>query len=155
MSTHTNTHSAKPSGHPAGLLLGLTGALLALLILNLAVFDDLRIDPSAGVLETFAKPQHLSSLVAVLIAAALVAFKHRSAARVAVVVAWIEIAAFAFFHVIPVEVGPARPYWGDGMADALQWVGLLSIIAVSAAIVRVARRSSKGAVTPAAASLRS
>jgi len=155
MSTHIHTHIAKPSGHPAGLLLGLIGALLALLILNLAVFDDLRIDPSAGVLETFTKPQHLSSLVAVLIAAALVAFKHRSAARVAAVVAWIEIAAFAFFHVIPVEVGPSKPYWGDGMGDALQWVGLLSIIAVSAAIVGVARRSSKGAVTPAAASLRS
>ena len=155
MPTHTNTRTDKPSGHPGGLLLGLTGALLALLILNLAVFDDLRIDPSAGVLETFTKPQHLSSLVAVLIAAAMVAFKHRSAPRVAVVVAWIEISAFVFFHVIPVEVGPSKPYWGDGMGDALQWVGLLSILAVSAAIVRVARRSSKGAVTPAAASLRS
>src|SRR3954453_11877865 len=155
MSTHGSTHIDKPSGRPAGLLFGLTGALLALLILNLAVFDDLRIDGSAGVLETFAKPQHLSSLVAVLIAAALVAFKHRSAARVAVAVAWIEIAAFTFFHAIPVKVGPSKPYWGDGMGDALQWVGLLSILAVSAAIVRVARRSSKGAVTPAAASLRS
>jgi hypothetical protein len=155
MSTHITPHIAKPSGHPAGLLLGLTGALLALLTLNLAVFDDLRIDPSAGVLETFTKPQHLSSLVAVLIAAGLVAFKHRSAARVAVVVAWIEIAAFTFFHVIPVEVGPSKPYWGDGMGDALQWVGLLSILAVSAAIVRVARPSSQGVVAPAAASLRS
>ena len=153
MQTHMNTPTAKPFGRPATLLLGLTGALLALLILNLAVFDDLRIDPSAGVLETFTKPQHLSSLVAVLIAAALVAFKHRSAARVALVVAWIEIAAFAFFHVIPVEVGPSKPYWGDGMGDALQWVGLLSILAVSAAIVRAARRSSKGAVTPVAASV--
>ena len=155
MQTHTNTRIDKPSGAPSGLLLGLTGALLALLILNLAVFDDLRIDPSAGVLETFLKPQHLSSLVAVLIAGALVAFKHRSAARVAAVVAWLEITAFAFFHAIPVEIGPSKPYWGDGMGDALQWAGLLSILAVSAAIVRVARRSSKGPVTPAAASLRS
>src|SRR5688500_9841941 len=142
MSTHTSPHIAKPSGHSAGLLLGLTGALLALLILNLAVFDDLRIDPSAGVLETFLKPQHLSSLVAVLIAAGMVAFRHRSAARVAAVVAWIEIIAFAFFHAIPVEIGPSKPYWGDGMGDALQWTGLVLIIAVSAAIVRVARRSS-------------
>jgi hypothetical protein len=155
MQTHENTHIAKPSGAPTGLLLGLTGALLALLILNLAVFDDLRIDPSAGVLETFLKPQHLSSLVAVLIAAGLVAFKHRSAVRVAAVVAWIEITAFAFFHAIPVEIGPSKPYWGDGMGDTLQWAGLLSILAVSAAIVRVARRSPQGAVTPAAASLRS
>ena len=140
MPTHTTPHIAKPAGRPAWLLLGLTGALLALLIGNLAVFDDLRVDPSAGVLETFLKPQHLSSLVAVLIAGALVAFKHRSAARVAMVVAWIEIAAFTCFHLIPVEVGPSKPYWGDGMGDTLQWVGLLSILAMSAAIVRVARR---------------
>src|SRR5215217_6428772 len=153
MPTHTNTHIDTAPGRPTRLLLGLTGALLALLILNLAVFDDLRIDPSAGVLETFTKPQHLSSLVAVLILAALVAFRHRSAARVVVVVAWIEIAAFAFFHVIPFEVGPSKPYWGEGMGDPLQWVGLLSILAVSAAIVHVARRASKGTVTPVAATI--
>ena len=92
-------------------------------------------------IETFAKPQHLSSLVAVLIAGALVAFKHRSAARVAAVVAWIEV-----------EVGPSKPYWGDGMGDPLQWVGLLSILAVSAAIVRVARHAPKAHATPAPAS---
>ena len=153
MQTHRNLRSDKAPGQLDRLLLGLTGALMALLILNLAVFDDLRIDPSAGALETFTKPQHLSSLVAVLIVAALVAIKHRSAARVAMVVAWIEIAAFAFFHVIPVEVGPSKPYWGDGMGDPLQWVGLLSILAVSAAIVRVSRRSPRVTVTPAAASL--
>src|SRR3954447_26418899 len=153
MPTHTNSQMDKPAGRPARLLLALTGALLALLILNLAVFDDLRIDPSAGVLETFAKPQHLSSLVAVVIAGALVAFRHRSAARVAMVGAWIEISAFAFFHVTPVEVGPSKPYWGEGMGDPLQWVGLLSILAVSAAIVCVARRASKGTVTLGAASL--
>src|SRR3954454_15521923 len=155
MSTQSSTHNDQPSRRPAGLLLGLTGALLALLILNLAVFDDLRIDPSAGVLETFAKPQHLASLLAVLIAAALVAYKHRSAARVAMAVAWIEIAAFTFFHLIPVEVGPSKPYWGDGMGDALQWLGLVSIVAVSATIVRIARRSTNTTVTPVAASLRS
>src|SRR6478672_4107909 len=155
MTTSDDDHTNEVSGPRTGLLLGLTGALLALLILNLAVFDDLRIDPSAGVLETFAKPQHLSSLVAVLIAGALVAFRHRSAARVAMVVAWIEISAFTFFHVIPVEVGPSKPYWGDGMGDTLQWVGLLSILAVSAAIVRVARRSSNAAVTPVTASVSS
>jgi hypothetical protein len=153
MSTPTHPHGGQPSRPRAGLLLGLTSALFALLVLNLAVFDDLRIDPSAGLLETFTKPQHLSSLVAVLLAAGLVAFKHRTAARVAAVVAWIEIAAFTFFHVIPVEVGPSKPYWGDGMGDALQWVGLLSILAVSAAIVWTVRRAPEGAATPAVASL--
>src|SRR5918995_1855583 len=114
MQTHDTTLLAKPSAASGGALLFLTSALLALLVLTLAVFDDLRIDPSAGVLETFLEPQHLSSLVAVVIAGALLAFRHRSAARVAMVVAWVEIAAFTFFHVIPVEVGPSKPYWGDG-----------------------------------------
>jgi hypothetical protein len=154
MQTHRTTHIDKPSGAPAGLLLGLSGALFALLVLNLAVFDDLRVDPSAGVFETFLKPQHLSSLMAVVLAAALLAFKHRAAARVAAVVAWIEIAAFTLFHVIPFEVGPTKPYWGDGMGDALQWFGVLSIIALSMAIVRAARPSRNVAVTPTAASRR-
>jgi hypothetical protein len=153
MRAHNHIKNDQPAGHPVGLLLGLTGALLALLILNLAVFDDLRIDPSAGALDTFTKPQHLASLVAVLIAGGLVAFRHPAAAKVAVVVAWVEIAAFAFFHLIPVAVGPSKPYWGDATGDPLQWVGLLSILAVSAAIVHVARRTSKGSVTLAGASL--
>src|SRR4051812_13105434 len=141
MITHRSAHTDKTSGSLSGLLLGLSGALMALLTLNLAVFDDLRIDSSAGVLETFTKPQHLASLVAVLIAGGLLALKHRSAARVAAVVAWIEIAAFTFFHLIPAEVGPSKPYWGEGMGDTLQWVGVVSILAVSAAIVGAVRRT--------------
>src|SRR3954462_12944680 len=153
MTTQRTAHLDKPSGRPTGLLLGLTGALLALLILNLAVFDDLRIDSSAGVLETFAKPQHLASLVAVVIALVLVAVKHRAAARAAAVVAWIEIVAFTFFHVIPVEVGPSKPYWGEGMGDTLQWVGLASILTVSAAIVVAGRRAPKPEVSAGVSSV--
>jgi hypothetical protein len=153
MTTPRDVHTGKASGPPTGLLLGLTSALLALLTLNLAVFDDLRIDSSAGVLETFTKPQHLSSLIAVLVAGVLLAFKYRSATRVAAVVAWIEIAAFTFFHLLPVEVGPSKPYWGDGAGDALQWVGLVSIVAVSAAIVGAVRRTSKPSIPTAAASV--
>jgi hypothetical protein len=136
-------HIPTRSSRPAALLLGLTGGLLVLLVLNLALFDDLRTDPSAGALETFTKPQHLSSLLACLLAAVLIAARHRLAIRVAAVVAWIEIAAFTFFHGIPVEIGPAKPYWGEGMGDALQWVGFVSILACSAAIVVVAQRSGR------------
>ncbi|HSP29519.1 MAG TPA: hypothetical protein VLN74_13285 [Ilumatobacteraceae bacterium] len=135
-------------------LLGLTSALLALQVLNLAVFDDLRTDESVGVIETFTKPQHLSSIVAVLLAVILVARRHRHAARVAVTVAWIEIAAFTFFHGIPVQIGPAKPYWGDGSGDALQWLGFLSIMACSAAIVVVGRqRSTRAAAIPTRSSI--
>ena len=123
-------------------LLGLTSALLALQVLNLAVFDDLRTDPLVGAVETFTKPQHLSSLLVVLGAVVLVALRHRAAARVAAAVAWVEIVTFTFFHGIPVEIGPSKPYWGDGTGDALQWVGFLSILECSAAIVVVAGRTS-------------
>src|SRR5215213_272655 len=149
MTTYTDALTQQASGSPRRLLLGLTGALLALLILNLAVFDDLRIDSSAGVLDTFAKPQHLASLVAVALAGVLLAFRHRSAARVAAVVAWIEIAAFTFFHLVPVEAGPSKPYWGEGTGDALQWVGVVSILAVSAGIVYAVRRTTKTSVPTA------
>ena len=133
------------------LLLALTGGLLAALILNLVLFDDLRTDPSADIAGTFLAPQHLTSILACLLAVALLAVRHRSAARVAAVVAWIEIVAFTFFHGIPVEVGPAKPYWGDGMGDLLQWVGFLSILALSAAIVSAVQRTPNGAITPAVA----
>jgi hypothetical protein len=141
-------------GRLARTLLGLTSALLVLQILNLAIFDDLRTDPLAGAIETFTKPQHLSSILAVLLAVVLVALRHRAAARVAVVVAWIEIAAFTFFHGIPLEIGPSKPYWGDGTADALQWVGFVSILACSAAIVFVGRNRSSRPAAPAAAAIR-
>ncbi len=136
---------------PARQLLGLTSGLLALQVLNLAVLDDLRTDQAAGVLETFTKPQHLSSIVAVLLAVILVARRQRHAARVAVTVAWIEIAAFTFFHGIPVQIGPAKPYWGEGSGDALQWLGFLSIMACSVAVVVFGRqRSSTSAATATA-----
>ena len=74
------------TGRPARKLLGLTSALLALQVLNLAVFDDLRTDPLVGAVETFTKPQHLSSIVAVLLAVVLVALRHR--ARLAWLWSW-------------------------------------------------------------------
>ncbi|MGK2947404.1 MAG: hypothetical protein ACSLFP_02430 [Acidimicrobiales bacterium] len=139
--TVTRSHDTTP-GRPVRHLLGLTSALLALQFLNLAVFDDLRTDPLAGVVETFTKPQHLASILCVLLAVVLVAMRHRVAAGVAVAVAWTEIVTFTFFHGIPVEIGPSKPYWGDGTGDALQWVGFLSILACSAAIIVAARQRS-------------
>jgi hypothetical protein len=153
MTTHRDAPTNKAFGPPHRLLLGLTGALLALLIVNLVVFDDLRIDSSAGVLDTFTKPQHLSSLVAVAIAGVLLALKHRSAARVAAIVAWTEIAAFTFFHLLPVEAGPSKPYWGEGTGDTLQWVGVVSILVVSAAIVLAVRRTPKPSLATRAATV--
>ena len=129
---------ARSVGKPR-LLLALTSGLLAALILNLVVFDDLRTDASADVVGTFLAPQHLTSILGGLLAVVLLAMRHRWAPRVALTVAWIEIVAFLFFHGIPFEIGPSKPYWGEGTADALQWLGFALILACSASVVRVAR----------------
>jgi hypothetical protein len=129
---------ARPVTKPR-LLLALTGGLLAALILNLAVFDDLRTDETADLAGTFLAPQHLTSILAGGLAVVLVGMRHRWAPRVALTVAWVEIAAFVFFHGIPFEVGPSKPYWGDGMGDPLQWLGFALILACSAAVIWVAR----------------
>ena len=149
MSSQTTT--TREAAGPQRLLLALTSGLLAALTLNLVLFDDLRTDATADVAGTFLAPQHLASILAGLLAVVLVAVGHRSAARVAGVVAWTEIVAFTFFHGIPVEIGPAKPYWGEGMGDLLQWVGFLLILAVSAAVVRTKRRAPRRDVTPAVA----
>ncbi len=140
---------ARSVGKPRRLLAS-TGGLLAALIINLAVFDDLRTDGSADVAGTFLAPQHLTSILACLLAVVLLAMRHRWAPRVAVTVAWIEIVAFLFFHGIPFEIGPSKPYWGDGMGDALQWLGFTLILACSAAVVWVARTRASEARTPLA-----
>ncbi len=146
MSTQTTTPR-----NGARLLLALTSGLLVALILNLVVFDDLRTDEAATVAGTFLAPQHLTSILAGLLAMVLVAVGHRWAPRVALTVAWIEIAAFVFFHGIPFEIGPSKPYWGDGMADPLQWLGFALILACSAAVVRVASQRASDATRPLAA----
>ena len=115
------------------------------------MFDDLRTDASATVAGTFLAPQHLTSILAVLLAVVLLAMRHRWAPRVALTVAWIEIGAFLFFHGLPFEIGPSKPYWGDGMGDALQWFGFALILALSVAVVRVARSRGSNATRPLAA----
>jgi hypothetical protein len=142
-----STQTTTPRGKPR-LLLALTSGLLAALILNLIVFDDLRTDASADLAGTLLAPQHLTSILAALLAVVLLAMRHRLAPRVALTVAWIEIGAFLFFHGIPFEVGPSKPYWGDGMGDELQWLGFVLILACSAAVVRVARSRASDATRP-------
>jgi hypothetical protein len=147
-------HTESPTPRDgARLLLVLTSGLLAALILNLVVFDDLRTDETADIAGTLLAPQHLASILAGVLAVALVAMRHRWAPRVALTVASIEIAAFVFFHGIPVEIGPSKPYWGDGMGDPLQWFGFALILAISASIVSVARRPAPAETRRLAASV--
>jgi hypothetical protein len=75
---------------------------------------------------TFLTPQHLTSILACLLAVVLLATRHRWPPRVALTVAWIEIVAFLFF----------------------QWLGLALILALSAAMVTVARTRASDAARP-------
>ena len=52
------------------------------------------------------------------------------------------LVAFGFLlsHGIPAETARTKPYWGDGSADALQWLGVSLIWACCAAVVTFARR---------------
>jgi hypothetical protein len=51
---------------------------------------------------------------------------------------WLEIAGFALAHALPFQFGRTEPYWGDGAADALQWIGLLAVFACAAAVLVLA-----------------
>jgi hypothetical protein len=133
------TPLAEPSERSVAPLVALLSAQSVLVALTLAVFDDLRVDPEATFANTFGQPQHVAALVAPLIAAVLVARGSRRSLVVARVVAWLEIVGFAFAHALPVQIGSTEPYWGDGSADALQWIGLMAVLACAGAVLAAAR----------------
>jgi hypothetical protein len=47
---------------------------------------------------------------------------------------------FVLSHGIPVESARTEPYWGDGSADIVQWLGVGLILACCAAIAALLLR---------------
>ena len=47
---------------------------------------------------------------------------------------------FLLSHGIPAETARTKPYWGDGSADALQWLGVALIWACCATVATFARK---------------
>lgn len=109
-------------------------ALAALQLLHL--LDDLRTDPEANLL----RPQPVLGIGGTLVALFLIRRGAPAGRVLALVAAGLVTWGFLLSHGIPVEVGPSKPYWGDGSADALQWLGVTLIWACCAFVWVNARR---------------
>src|SRR4051794_26211409 len=93
------------------------------------LLDDLRTDPTADLAAIFLRPQPILGIGGTI--AALVAVRRGAAVgrTLALTVAGVVALGFVVSHGSPEQVGPTKPYWGDGSADALQWLGLTLILA--------------------------
>lgn len=113
-------------------------ALAALLAVHL--LDGLRTDPEATFPGVLLTPQAVLGIGGALAALALDRRGHRSARPLAMVVAGLVGAGFVLVHGLPFESERTEPYWGDGSADTLQWLGLLGVLSAVVATMVLARR---------------
>jgi len=119
------------------------GALVVLQVLHL--LDEMRAY-STDLAETVLRPQPILGIGGTL--AALVAVRRGAAiGRTLALVAAVAITlGFSLSHGIPVESERTKPYWGDGSADVVQWLGFILILATCATTAALAwRLPAKGA----------
>jgi drug/metabolite transporter (DMT)-like permease len=90
--------------------------------------DDLRTDKSAGVRDALLNPAALLGIGLAVAAITLLARGHAWGRRLAAADALLVGVGFIVVHGVPVEAGPAVPYWGEGSADAVQWLGVTAIL---------------------------
>lgn len=119
------------------IVLGLA-ALALLQVLHL--LDELRTGESSDLAEAFLRPQPILGIGGAL--AALVAVRRgaRAARSLALTVAGVIALGFVLSHGIPVENARTKPYWGDGSADVLQWLGVSLILTCCASVFVLGRR---------------
>ena len=114
---------------------GTTLALAALAVLQiLHLLDELRTDAAADLAEIVLRPQPILGVGGTV--AALVAVRRgaRAGRPLALGVAGLVALGFVLSHGMPVETARTEPYWGDGSADAIQWLGVTLILACCAAV---------------------
>ena len=104
-------------------------ALAALQVLHL--FDELRTDETADLASILLRPQPILGIGGTLAAAVAVRRGSRYGRPLAFTAAGLVALGFVLSHGVP---GGSEPYWGDGSADALQWLGVTLILACCAAI---------------------
>ena len=118
-----------------------TLGLAALAVLQvLHLLDELRTDETADLAGTLLRPQPVIGIGGTI--AALIAV-HRGAQigrLLALTAAGLVALGFLLSHGIPAETPRTKPYWGDGSADALQWLGVSLIWACCALVASSARR---------------
>jgi len=122
------------------------GALVVLQVLHL--LDEMRAY-STDLAETVLRPQPILGITGTLVAAVAVRRGAAIGRPLALVAAVLITLGFVLSHGIPVESARTKPYWGDASADAIQWLGLILILATCATTVVLARRLPRRRTAPA------
>jgi hypothetical protein len=121
-------------------------ALAALQILHLV--DELRVDEYANLAEAVLRPQPILGIGGTLVALVAVRRGVRIGRPLAQTLAATVALGFVLSHGIPQESARTKPYWGDGSADVLQWLGVSLILACCAGVFVLARRLPRAAIAP-------
>lgn len=119
-------------------------ALAGLQLLHL--LDELRSDTTADLAEVLIRPQPILGVGGTVAAFVAVRRGARAGRPLALAVAGLVALGFVLSHGIPVETARTEPYWGDGSADTIQWLGVTLILACCAAVAALAwrRRPARG-----------
>ena len=118
----------------------LVWALAALAVIQfLHGLDELRTDDAQTLVGTLTEPAGVLGLGATLVTLVAVV-RGVSWGRPMAVVTGVGVAlGFVVVHGIPTASEVTSPYWGDGSADALQWIGVIAVWLACAAVVVAAR----------------
>jgi hypothetical protein len=116
-------------------------ALATLAVLQVVhLLDELRTDEASDLAGLLLRPQPIVGIGGTVLAAVLV---HRGAPLGRMLALWaagLVALGFLLSHGIPAETARTKPYWGDGSADVVQWLGVGLIWACCATVVVFARR---------------
>ena len=113
------------------------GALAALQSLHLV--DELRTDEAADLAGLVLRPQPIVGIGGALVALVLVRRGSPLGRTLALWLAGAVALGFLLSHGIPVESARTKPYWGDGSADVVQWLGVSLVWAACATVLLAAR----------------
>ena len=118
------------------------GALAALQLLHL--LDELRTDEAADLASLLLRPQPIVGIGGALTALVLVRHGSPLGRTLALWLSGAVALGFLLSHGIPVESSRTMPYWGDGSADIVQWLGVSLVWAACAAVFTTARSLPSG-----------
>ena len=116
---------------------GALGALAALQLLHL--LDELRTDEAADLAGLLLRPQPIVGIGGAIVALVLVRRGSPVGRTLALWLAGAVALGFLLSHGIPVESQRTKPYWGDGSADVLQWLGVSLVWGACLGVVVCAR----------------
>jgi len=116
-------------------------ALATLAVLQVVhLLDELRTDEASDLAGLLLRPQPIVGIGGTIAAAVLVRRGAPLGRMLALWAAGLVALGFLLSHGIPAETARTKPYWGDGSADIVQWLGVSVIWACCAVVVVFARR---------------